>query len=143
MVIAFCGVSKPPHFLLRHSYFSISSSNHANLQYFTLITNPVTPKSTLSLSPSSLHHHSQSFTPILSLLLSRECDSNTSFRSTNNPHIFANHEITYFACSFLLPQTTLLSSTPPSARFSQSSVTINTHPSLSNYPSMGPLFCHV
>ena len=138
MVIAFCGVSKSLHFLLRYSYYPVSSSNHSNLQCFTLITNSVTPKSTLSLSPSSLHHHSQSFTPILSLLLSRERDSNTSFHSTNNPHIFANHEITYFACSFLLPQTTLLSSTPPLARFSQSFVTTNTHPSRSYNSSMGP-----
>ena len=138
MVIAFCGVSKPPHFLLRHSYFSISSSNHANLQYFTLITNPVTPKSTLSLSPSSLHHHCQSFTPISTLLLSRECDSNVSPPSTNNPAIFTNHEITHFACLFLLLQNTPFSSTSPSARFSQSSVTTNTHLCHSVHPSMGP-----
>ena len=61
-----------------------------------------------------------------------------SFRSTNNLYIFANHEITHFACSFPILQNTLFSSTPPPARFSQSSFSANMHLYHSIHPSMGP-----
>ena len=50
-----------------------------------------------------------------------------SFRSTNNLYIFANHEITHFACSFPILQNTPFSSTPPPARFLQTSFSANMH----------------
>ena len=114
MVIAFCGVSKSLHFLLRYSTFSLSSSNHANLQYFKLITNPFTPKNTLSLSPSSLHHHRQSFQPILSILLSRACDS-TPFISLNKQSIHLRQSRNHSFCLFIPPSpkhTLLIDSSP-------------------------------
>ena len=109
MVIAFCGVSKSIQFLLRYSTFSLSSSNHANLQYFKLITNPFTPKTTLSLSPSSLHHHRQSFQPILSILLSRACDS-TPFISLNKQSVHLRQSQNHSFCLFIpsSPKHTLL-----------------------------------
>ena len=112
MVIAFCGVSKSIQFLLRYSTFSLSSSNHANLQYFKLITNPFTPKTTLSLSRSSLHHHRQSFTPILTILLSRVCDS-TPFISLNKQSVHLRQSRNHSFCLFIpLLQNTLFSSNP-------------------------------
>ena len=60
-----------------------------------------------------------------------------SFRSTNNLYIFVNHEITHFACSFHLLQNTLFSSTPPPARFPQTSFSANMHIYHSIHPSMG------
>ena len=61
-----------------------------------------------------------------------------SFRSTNNLYIFANHEITHFAYSFPILQNTLFSSTPPPARFQQTSFSANMHLYHSIHLSMGP-----
>ena len=60
-----------------------------------------------------------------------------SFRSTNNLYIFVNHEITHFACSFPLLQNTFFSSTPPPARFPQTSFGANMHLYHSIHPPMG------
>ena len=60
-----------------------------------------------------------------------------SFRSTNNLYIFVNHEITHFACSFPILQDTPFSSTPPPARFLQTSISANIHLYHSIHLSMG------
>ena len=137
MVIAFCGVSKSIQFLLRYSTLSLSSSNHANFQYFKLITNPFTPNTTLSLSPSSLHHHRQSFTPILPPLLSRTCDS-TTFISLNKQSVHLHQSRNHSFCLFLPPSpkhTLLINSSP--ARFPQTSFGANMHLYHSIHLSMG------
>ena len=61
-----------------------------------------------------------------------------SLNSTNNLYIFVNHEITHSAYSFPLLQNTLFSSTPPPARFPQTSFGENMHLCHSIHPSMGP-----
>ena len=60
-----------------------------------------------------------------------------SFRSTNNLYIFANHEITHFAYAFPILQNTPFSSTPPLARFLQTSISANIHLYHSIHLSMG------
>ena len=68
---------------------------------------------TLFLSPLHLYiitgNHSR---PFCHLTYHVRMTQLPSFRSTNNLYIFANHEITHFACSFPILQNTLFSSTP-------------------------------
>ena len=92
----------------------------------------------LFLSPVHLYiipdNHSHSFHQTLYHVRVTQLPS---FRSTNNLYIFANHEITHFACSFPLLQNTPFSSIPLSARFPQASFGANMHLCHSIHLSMG------
>ena len=111
---------------------------HCNngLHIFHKSTHPTDP---IFLSPVHLYiitdNHSRPFCPYSYHVRVTQLPS---FRSTNNLYIFANHEITHFACSLPLLQNTPFSSTPPPARFQQTSFSANMHLYHSIHLSMGP-----
>ena len=111
------------------------SSHRINMESFPL---PFTPKTILSLSPSSLHHHRQSFTLILTILLSRACDS-TPFIKLNKQSVHLYQSRNHSFCLFIPPSpkhTLLIDSSP--ARFPQTSFGANMHLYHSIHLSMGP-----